>query len=151
MSATYSFLDVQATIVGIGGPISLGNGAGAAEEGITIAYAEDKNTMVIGADGDVMHSLHAGKSGTATVRLLKTSPTNAKLAAMYAVQTISSAAHGQNVLSVTDTARGDAMVCRHVAFKKFTGLTYAKDAGMNEWAFDVGKIDGLLGTGTPAR
>ncbi len=35
-----------------------------------------KNTMTIGADGEVMHSLHADKSGTVTVNLLKTSPTN---------------------------------------------------------------------------
>lgn len=29
--------------------------------------------MTVGADGEVMHSLHAGKSGTITVTLLKTS------------------------------------------------------------------------------
>jgi hypothetical protein len=34
---------------------------------------EAKNTMTVGADGEVMHSLHAGKSGTITVTLLKTS------------------------------------------------------------------------------
>jgi hypothetical protein len=40
---------------------------------------EAKNTMTVGADGEVMHSLHAGKSGTITVTLLKTSPVNKKL------------------------------------------------------------------------
>ncbi len=34
--------------------------------------------MTVGADGEVMHSLHAGKSGTITVTLLKTSPVNKK-------------------------------------------------------------------------
>ena len=38
-----------------------------------------------------MHSLHADKSGTITVNLLKTSPTNAKLSVMYNAQSLSSA------------------------------------------------------------
>ncbi|MBU9403923.1 DUF3277 family protein, partial [Burkholderia multivorans] len=61
--ATYSFQDVTATIVGPGGAFSLGYGSANAEEGITIAQAGDKNTMTVGADGEVMHSLHADKSG----------------------------------------------------------------------------------------
>lgn len=144
--ATYSFLDNSATIAGIGGVFNLaGDGAGNAEEGISIEMTEDKNTMTIGADGSVMHSLHAGKSGTVTVRLLKTSPVNQKLSLMYAVQTASSALHGNNVISVRNTATGDAVTCQQVAFAKYANLTYAKDGGMNEWTFHAGKIDGYLG------
>lgn len=47
--------------------------------------------MTVGADGEVMHSLHAGKSGTITVTLLKTSPVNKKLSLMYNAQSQSSA------------------------------------------------------------
>ena len=49
MSGTYSFIDVQATLVGPTGVIELGYGAAVAEEGITIEMAEDKNAMLIGA------------------------------------------------------------------------------------------------------
>jgi hypothetical protein len=52
---------------------------------------EAKNTMTVGADGEVMHSLHGGKSGTITVTLLKTSPVNKKLSLMYNAQSQSSA------------------------------------------------------------
>src|SRR5690349_2622434 len=97
-SRTYSFLNVQATIAGPGGNFNLGNGAGASEEGITVEPAGDKSTMTIGADGSGMHSLHADKSGTVMVRLLKTSPQNAKLQAMYDLQTADSRLHGQNVI-----------------------------------------------------
>jgi hypothetical protein len=142
---TYSFLEVAATLAGPGGYISLGDGSGAAEEGITISAAGDINTMQVGADGSGQHSLHGDKSGTVTVRLLKTSPTNALLAAMYAFQTASAANHGQNTLVVTDTARGDVISCRQVAFKKAPDLTYAKDAGTNEWVFDAVFIDRALG------
>ena len=142
--SVYSFLDVNAALVGPGGFINLGSGAGNAEEGITISATGDKNTMTIGADGSVMHSLLADKSGTLTVRLLKTSPTNQLLAAMYAFQTASASQHGQNVVTVSD-ARGDMVICRQVAFKKAPDLTYAKEGGMNEWNFDAGTIDRVLG------
>src|SRR5690348_11425020 len=98
LSNTYSFLNVQASIVGPGGSFNLGDGAGVTEEGITIERQDDKDAMTIGADGIGMHSLRASKAGTVTVRLLKTSPQNAKLMAMYDLQTLSSTLHGQNVI-----------------------------------------------------
>ncbi|AHX12941.1 hypothetical protein CH75_06520 [Dyella jiangningensis] len=146
MGRAYSFLDVQATIVGPGGSFNLGNGAANAEEGITVEMVEDKNTMTIGADGTPMHSLHAGKAGTVTVRLLKTSPVNAQLQAMYDLQSVSSAVWGQNVISINNKASGDNIGCRYVAFKKVPNNTYAKDGGTNEWVFDAGAIDSILGT-----
>lgn len=71
--STYSFMDVTATLTGPTGSIDLGYGSASSEEGIVVAMGGPKNTMTIGADGEVMHSLHADKSGTITVNLLKTS------------------------------------------------------------------------------
>lgn len=149
--ATYSFLDVQAAIAGPGGGFSIGSDAGVAEEGITVEPTEEKNTMTIGAGGDTMHSLHAGKSGKVTIRLLKTSPVNQKLSQLYALQTSSSALHGQNTLNVTDPSRGDVVSCQEVAFAKPPTLTYGKEGGMNEWEFHAGNIDQHLGSGSPSR
>lgn len=145
MSQTYSFLEVQAAIVGPGGAISLGSGSGAAEEGISVDPTEDINTMTIGADGTGMHSLHAGKSGTVTVRLLKTSPVNALLMAMYNFQTAAATTHGQNTITIADAARGDVITCRQCAFAKAPPLAYGKDAGLNEWSFQAVAIDRSLG------
>lgn len=149
-SYTYSFLDVAAAIKGPNGSFSLGNGAGVAEEGITITMVDAKNTMVIGADGQGMHSLHAGKGGTITVRLLKTSPTNALLQDMYSLDTASSATHGRNTIVVRDPSRGDVVSCKGCAFQRFPDTTYAKDAAIVEWVWDSAEVDQLLGTGTPA-
>lgn len=146
MGRAYSFLDVQATIAGPGGAFNLGSGAGNAKEGITIEMTEDKNTMTIGADGTPMHSLHAGKGGTVTVRLLKTSPVNARLQALYDAQSQSSSLWGQNIISINNTASGDNVGCRSVAFKKSPNNSYAEDGGTNEWVFDAGQIDSILGT-----
>lgn len=144
--ATYSFVDVQASLVGPTGVCSFGYGAAVADEGITIDMAGDKNTMMIGADGEGMHSLHADKSGSVTVRLLKTSPQNAILQAMYDAQTLSSTLHGSNIITITNSSSGDITVCRSCAFKKKPQLNYKKDADLVEWTFDAIKIDTILGT-----
>lgn len=140
----YSFLDVKATIVGPGGSFSIGAGSGNAEEGITTAYAEDKNTVTTGADGTIMHSLHATKTGVVTVRLLKTSPTNAKLNQMYNLQTTTAAAHGLNTIVIQNPVNGDVITCTQCAFKKHPDQVQAKDGNINEWTFD-GVIDTSLG------
>lgn len=146
MSTTYSFLDVNAALSGPGGVISLGNGAGNSEEGITITPTGPKNTMQVGSDGYGQHSLLADKSGKVTIRLLKTSPTNQLLSAMYAFQTASGANHGQNTLVINDTSRGDVITCQQVAFAKAPDLTFAKEAGSNDWEFDAVRIERTLGS-----
>ena len=143
---TYAFQDINCSMAGPTGFLSLGYGSANSEEGITIEMAGDKNTMTIGADGEGMHSLHADKSGTVIVRLLQTSPQNAKLQAMYDAQTFSSSLHGQNIFVITNSRSGDVTTARSAAFKKKPSLTYAKDGKMREWVFDSLKIDTVLGT-----
>lgn len=145
--ATYSFLNVNAAIAGPGGAANLASGAAAAEEGITIEAAEDKNVMTIGADGAGQHSLIASDARTVTVRLLKTSPWNAILMAMYNIQSSSSSLWGRNVITVGDTGAGDAITLQQCAFKKVPTITYAKEGGLNEWVFDCVKGDAILGAG----
>lgn len=143
---TYAFQDVTATLAGPTGVFDLGYGAAVSEEGISIDMAGDKNTMMIGADGEGMHSLHSDKSGTVTVRLLKTSPANAKLQACYDAQSLSAALWGQNVIVIRQTGSGDTTTARSCAFKKKPSLNYKKDGDIVEWVFDSIKIDTILGT-----
>lgn len=143
----YSFLNILATIAGPGGVFNLGAGAANSEEGITIEPAEDKNVMTIGADGKGQHSLIASDAAKVTIRLLKTSPINAALMAMYDLQSASSALWGQNVITIVDSARGDVTTVQAAAFNKKPAITYAKEAGMNEWVFDAIKVNTVLGIG----
>ncbi|ABS68868.1 putative bacteriophage protein [Xanthobacter versatilis] len=138
-------MNVTASIVGTGGSFSLGYGSDNAEEGISVSMLEDKNTMMVGADGGVMHSLHAGRAGSITVRLLKTSPVNKQLMDLYRFQTSTPANHGANTLTVRDTMRGDVVVAQKVAFRKIPDNSYAKAGNILEWVFDCGIIDEKLG------
>lgn len=142
---TYSFVDVMASMAGPGGVVSMGQGAAVAGEGITIERAEDKDNMVVGADGQIMHVLRAGRHGTVLVRLLKTSPTNAVLQAMYDFQSLTSANWGQNVIVVSQTVAGDIATARSAAFRRAPALTYNTDGALNEWPFNAGFIDAVLG------
>ena len=146
MSGTYSFIDVQASLVGPGGSFQLGYGEATAEEGITIATANDKNTMTVGSDGSVMHSLRADNSGQITLRYLKTAPINRTLMALYNAQKIDSRLWGKNVITVTQSVAGDIATGIQCAFKKVPDLNYATEGGIVEWVFDAGRIEEMLGT-----
>jgi hypothetical protein len=54
--------------------------------------------------------------------------------------------HGKNVITVRNSASGDIIVARGVAFKRAPDLSFAKEGGLVEWQFDAGKIDRILGT-----
>jgi hypothetical protein len=144
--AAYSFLNISCMMVGPGIASNLAAGASAAEEGITVEATTDKNVMTIGADGKGMHSLIADDSCALTIRLLKTSPLNAALMIAYDIQTVSSALHGINTFTLSDSARGDFSVIQQAAFKKRPTLTYAKEGGMMEWTFDGIQINSVLGS-----
>lgn len=145
---TYSFLSVNATLSGPGGSVSLGYGAGTAEEGIDTDMVDAKNTMTIGSDSTIMHSLHASNGGRFTIRLLKTSPANAALNALYNLQKSNASLWGQNTLVVSDTARGDVLTGTTIAFNKQSPVKYGKDGGTNEWNFE-GNLEEVLGVGIP--
>jgi hypothetical protein len=146
MGITYSFKDVTANLTGPTGTANLGYGAALADEGITIDMGGDKNTMSIGADGRAMHSLHADKSGTVTVRCQKVSPTNSILQDMYDAQQASSTLWGQNVIVIREVQSQDITTCVQCAFKKKPNLSYKKDGDTIDWVFDAGQIDTVLGT-----
>lgn len=144
-NVAYSFANFSCILAGPGGTIQLGYGAGNSKEGVEISFIEDAGKMDIGADGTPMHSLRATKGAKAKVRLLKTSETNAALSTMLAIQRANPALWGQNVLTLSDSVRGDQYVNTSVAFVKFTDNKYAEDANMTEWDFNIGICAANLG------
>jgi hypothetical protein len=145
---TYSFRNINGTLLGPGGAVPLGATAGPTEEGISFAFKEEINNMQIGSDGMVMHALRAGRPGRATLRYLKTSPINAVLSLMFNFQQSSSALWGENILEVIDQVRGDSITLINAAFVKPPDVTYDRDGRFNEWTFE-GIMVQILGVGSP--
>lgn len=133
MANTYSFLDTNFAISGPGGAFSLKGGN--ASEGISVEYREPKNKLTIGGDGSGMHSLRADNSGRCTIRLLKNSPTNALLSAMYNFQKISSILWGKNTISGVSSV-GDVITMTEAAFVGHAKLVYDEEGESNEWQFE---------------
>lgn len=144
----YSFLNVQASISGTGGQFQIGSGSGVAEEGITTSMVEEKDLATMGADGTLMHTLRASNLGKMTVRVLRTSATNAQLSQMYNLQKGNAAVWGQNVITVSDVVRGDVASLTQAAFVKLPDSTWDKDGKMLEWEF-IGLLNEQFGTGVP--
>lgn len=145
-NGTYSFIDYNATLVGPGGAIDLGYGSANAKEGITITRTQDRNSMTIGADGSAMHSLRADRSGSVTIRLLKTSDRNAQLQTLFNAQSISSSLWGKNLISISHKILNDKVVCSACAFLRDSDVTYAEDGDIVEWTFQCGQIDIIRGS-----
>jgi len=147
MSA-YSFLSVQASIIGPGLNAQIGSSSGAAKEGLSLEWEEDKTTVTTGADGSLMQSLRASMTGRMTVRLLKTSPINAVLMNGYNFQRVSAANWGQNIIQITDSARGDVANGRQMSFVRGPNNSWAEEGNILEWSF-VGIVNEILGIGIP--
>src|ERR1039458_10278722 len=99
---TYAFQNIVAAIAGAGGGFPLGYGSGNADGGITCEYMEEKGIGTVGADGAIMPTLRASKLGKLSVNLLKTSPTNGMLSALYAAQSINPSFWATNTITVQD-------------------------------------------------
>ena len=144
---TWSYLDLIGSITSPVGSFALTN-AGSSEDGsIKISFVGDKNVMQIGADGFPMHSLQATKGAMISLSYLKTSPINQKLNKLFNLQTVSSALHGQNVITFQNPVSGDAITGTFCAFKKHPDVDYDAKGASLVWAFDVGILDVSLGGG----
>ena len=145
-AGTYSFLDVQCSLKGPGGAFDVAS-AGVSDESIRIAMVTDKNTMIIGANGDGMHSLKANKAVRITISLLKTATGNAQMNQLYAYQSTSSAFWGQNIMTIKNPISGDSITATAGAFSKQSDLAFSTEGGLNSWVFDFIDSDEVLGNG----
>ena len=141
---TFSFQDVLASISGPGGSFSLGAGSGNAEEGITIETNE-RTTQTVGADGRVVTTLIADRTGTIKVSLMKTSPVNQLLSNLFNFQMQDSTLVAQNTIVITNIASGDTVTCSGVSFVKHPAIKFGKDPGNNEFEFKAQFVDYNLG------
>jgi hypothetical protein len=142
--ASYSFLDSHATFNGPSGNYNVGSGSGNAEEGITVEMLGDKDTQTTGADGSIMHSLHASDSAKVTIRLLKSSLVNALLNGSYNSDKQSGLTWGQNNITITHSVLGDVITLTNLAFIRQPPLNYAVEGGLLEWELQ-GRVDENLG------
>lgn len=146
-SNVYSFENCVAALAGLGGAFPIGYGAGNAQEGISmVGNVESKGIGLVGADGTIMPTLRASKMGRWTVKLLKTSPTNALLQALFNAQSTNPALWASNLLTLADNVRGDAFSLSQAWFTKQPDIVFAQDGNVNDWEFEGYHVQ-FLGAG----
>lgn len=148
MAKVYYFPDFDATWVGPEGTFDFSQ-QGVANEGITVAFAEDAANPVMGAAGDGMYNLRAARHGTVTVHSLKVSTLNAIMSRIFATSTADSAAYGQGVLTLRNAKTGDLFVCTDCGLRKFPDNGNGVEGAGNEWVINSLRITPSLGDGTP--
>lgn len=144
----YSFLSVQGSLIGPGLNAQIGSTSGAAKEGLSTEWDEDKTVITTGADGSIMTTLRASMTGRCVARFLKTSPMNAVLMQAFNFQRASAANWGQNNITITDSARGDVVTGVQMSFIKGPNNAWSEEGNILEWSF-VGIVTEILGVGTP--
>jgi hypothetical protein len=140
----FSFTD---TIVLVNGVELTGWDEG--DDVIAIARNTDSISHKIGADGTMMASISAYKSGTATFKLQQTSPANRYLSQLMDAQEASGSQFVPINFRFQDTYRQDMAAGTTGYLKRPSDMTRGAQAGTQEWAVVVERLDMLYGDVPP--
>lgn len=100
--------------------------------------AADSVTKTVGADGSVVFTFSADKTGTLTVTLLQTSPDHAYLAAAEQAKVIGAiAVRDENLGEVGTTL----LRCQYSTVSRRPTLGRGAEATTHEWTFVLGQTD----------
>jgi Protein of unknown function (DUF3277) len=147
---TYSFLDVQATLVSPSVSFDIGS-AGVADDAIRVAMIGEKTTLTIGADGDGQHNLIASNASRCEITFLKDGPGNALMNALYNFQSASSANVGNIQITIQNNIMGDSINLTGGAIAKQADIAYTREGPANVWSFNFVTRTDILGNGLNAR
>lgn len=136
----YSFLN---TILYVNGVEITGWAEG--DDVITISRRADSASDKIGADGNMMVSISANKSGEFSFKLNQTSPSNKYLASLTALQEGGAKTFIPINVLFQDTYRNDLSTGTVGYIKKPADLQRGEKGNVQEWTVVVERLDMLLG------
>lgn len=115
------------------------------DDAIKIARAVDSTTSKVGADGKMMVSISADRSGSFTFKLQATSPSNKYLTGLLALQEAGAATFVPVTAQFLDTYRNDIAVGTVGYIKKLPDMQRGVNAGDAEWEVVVENLNSLIG------
>ena len=137
MARTYSPKDVSITFNGY-------ELSGFAEdEFINADYSGDAATPVVGNDGQVTRSMNPDKSGTVTLTLKSTSPSNDILSGLAIKDRIDGSVVG--ALMIRDNKGTTLLMGKDAWVQKQPATAFAREAGNRAWTFAVGTLFMFIG------
>ena len=119
---------------------------GFAEDFIEAERHEDAFMLQVGADGEPARSRNRNRSGTVKLKLQQASVSNDALSGLAALDEAGGA--GTGPLLIKDL-NGSTLLNAPVAWiKKIAPVTYGKEHGSREWAFETGEFIMFVGSNT---
>lgn len=110
---------------------------------LTAERNEDAFSMSVGAQGDVTRVRSRNRTGTVTLTLQASSPTNDLLTAQAVLDELSGLSYGP--LQIEDL-NGNTLILAAVAWiKKAPSAEFATDASGREWVFECADLDMGIG------
>ena len=115
---------------------------------IVAERSNDMFTKVSGNDGAVSRAKSNDKSGTVTVTLAQTSPSNDVLSAFHKQDELSNT--GVKVLNCKDLSGRSTHFSSGAWIRKLPNAEYAKEITNREWVIDCDNLETLVGGHAPA-
>lgn len=135
--ATY---DPKAILVVIGGAIIGGFADGTF---LTAEYSNDFFTKTTGSDGNTARSKQNDFSGSITLTLMQTSPSNDILTGIYLLDRTANA--GIVPIVVKDLLGRTVIGTAYGWIRKPPSVEFSKEVSNREWVFDCAEMEGFVG------
>jgi hypothetical protein len=139
---TYSFLDLSGALThpDLGAYVFTGEGVGQ----VMITMQDEKTAHNVAADGQVMVSKLAGKTGQIQIQCQQTSAVHKwLLAAHNALYLADTDAWAQMFAELRNTSDGTSHVANGISFGKIGDKTYAAQGGMVTWNLWAANIESI--------
>ena len=133
----YSFTNVAVLINGV----SIG-GFGAGDDVIQGRRREDAFADIVGADGKMLVTKNANRSGEFIMRLLQGSASNAYINGLFLAQ--EAGAFAAAAITVIDTLTGDSAIGVQAYITKPADMTRGAGGNEQEWMFVVEEYNALF-------
>ncbi len=105
---------------------------------VTLERNEDAFTLMVGADGETARARNQNRSGTLTLTLMQTSPSNDILAALAAADELDGL--GVGPLLVKDLQGSTLALAQNAWIKKIATAEFGKELGSREWVFEMDSL-----------
>lgn len=136
----YSFLTNTLLLDGV--PVT---GWSEGDDVIKVARSVDSASDKVGSGGSMMVSVSGNRSGTFTIKLQKTSPSNAYLMAkVYAMESLILV---PVAVKIQDTFRQDMAAGAQCYIKRMSDQVWGENAGDQEWVIRVANLIQIFGPG----
>ena len=105
---------------------------------IAVSRNNDSFMLMVGSDGEAARAANADRSGTVTLTLMQTSPSNDDLSALLNTDELTNT--GTGALFIKDASGRTLVSAVEAWIRKPADAEFARELGGREWTFETGDL-----------